>query len=109
MNYPVPAYLTPFILTWFSKSGRPHRLVSPKKRLLEAVLLFSVLMALTGHLLVVNSGIMGPYKFELLLPLLWAGLRFGPRGAAAANLLVALVMSFFITQFSTGLTPDQIS
>src|SRR6266516_7803585 len=67
--------LTPFILTWFSPSGRPHRLVSPKKRLLEAVLLFSVLIALTGHLLVVSSGIMGPYKFQLLLPLLWAGLR----------------------------------
>jgi PAS domain S-box-containing protein len=52
---------------------------------------------------------MGPYKFQLLLPLLWAGLRFGPRGAAAANLLVALLISFFITQFSTGLTPVQIS
>ena len=102
--------LAPFILTWFSKPHSTHRhFGSPKKRLLEAALLLSALIALTGHLLVGNSGIMGPYKFQLLLPLLWAGLRFGPRGAAAANLMVALLMSFFITQFSTALTLDQIS
>ena len=101
--------LPPFILTWFSKSGaRPNRFDPSKKRLLEGALLLSVLITLTGHLLVVNSGIMGPYKFQLLLPLLWAGLRFGPRGAAAANLLVALLMSFLITQFFTGLTRERI-
>src|SRR5438477_1012804 len=54
--------LPPFILTWFSKSGaRPNRFDPSKKRLLEGALLLSVLIALTGHLLVVNSGIMGPY------------------------------------------------
>jgi PAS domain S-box-containing protein len=45
----------------------------------------------------------------VLLPLLWAGLRFGPRGATAANLLVSLLVAFFTTQHFTGLTPDQIS
>src|SRR5262249_23657418 len=73
------------------------------------VLLLCVLIALTSSLLAANSGIMGPYKFQLLLPLLWAGLRFGPRGAATANLLVALLMDFFIAQSATGLTPDQIA
>ena len=100
--------LTPFILTWFGPYRATH-FRSPNKRLLEAALLLSVLIGLTGHLLVANAGVMGPYKFQLLLPLLWAGLRFGPRGAAAANLLAALLLSFFITQFSTGLTPEQIS
>ena len=101
--------LSPFILTWFSQTGakRPRSKPTPK-RLLEAGLLVVVLIALTGHLLVANGGIMGPYKFQILLPLLWAGLRFGPRGAAAANLLVALISTLFISQFFTGLTPDQI-
>src|SRR6185503_5678312 len=94
----------------FSKSGARHQPFDPpKKRVLEAALLFAVLIALTGQLLVANSGPLGPYKFQLLLPLLWAGLRFGPRGASAANLLVALLMSFFITHFSIGLRPAQIS
>ena len=58
--------LPPFILTWFSQSGARHNRFDPsKKRFLEAALLVSVLIALTGQLLVVNSGIMGPYKFQL--------------------------------------------
>src|SRR5262245_25335116 len=89
--------LTPFILTWFSQARAAHHPFKlPRKRVMEVALLSAVLIALIGCLLAVNSGIMGPYEFLLLLPLLWAGLRFGPRGASAANLLVALLLSFFI-------------
>jgi signal transduction histidine kinase len=45
----------------------------------------------------------------MIVPLLWAGLRFGPRGAAAASLLLAVLIAFFTTQYFTGLTPDQVS
>jgi two-component system sensor histidine kinase UhpB len=45
----------------------------------------------------------------MLLPLLWAGLRFGRRGAAAANLLLALPVAFFTTQMFAGLAPGQIA
>ncbi len=100
----------PLILTWCSNSGvKRRRFDQPKRRLLEAALLLSVLIAVTGHLLVVSAGIIGPYEFQLLLPLLWAGLRFGPRGAAAANLLVALLMTFVMTRFFTGPAADPVS
>src|SRR6185503_9600672 len=57
--------LSPFILTWFSQAEAKHPRSKPSpKSLLEAGLLVVVLIALTGHLLVANGGIMGPYKFQ---------------------------------------------
>jgi PAS domain S-box-containing protein len=68
-----------------------------------------VSIALTWHLLTMDQGVMSPNKSPLLLPLLWAGLRFGPRGATAANLLLVLPTAFFTTQFSAGLLPEHIA
>ena len=84
-----------------------QRKVRPE-RILEAALLSLLLIVLTWHLLFVDHGIMAPGKGPILIPLLWAGLRFGTRGAATANLLLAVSVAFLTTQFFTGLTPDQV-
>ena len=99
-----------FILTWFSRPVADYlHFLNQRKKLLEAFLLVVVSLALTWHLLSMDQGIMSPNKSPLLLPLLWAGLRFGPRGATAANLLLVLPTAFFTTQFSAGLTSEQVS
>ncbi|MGC3958604.1 MAG: hypothetical protein QM813_11890 [Verrucomicrobiota bacterium] len=46
----------------------------------------------TWVLFVINPGVTSPYKFRTLPFLLWAGLRFGRRGAAMANLLYAVLV-----------------
>jgi PAS domain S-box-containing protein len=102
--------LTSFILTWFSGPEKNHPpLPGARKNMLEICLLVLLSLALTGHLLFMGQGVMSPNKGPVLIPLLWAALRFGPRGAAAANLLLALPVAFFTTQFSLGLTPAQAS
>ena len=101
--------LSPFILTWFSVARADYRRFAQPTRLLEAALLLLLLIALIWHLLFMGQGIMAPDKGRMVLPLLWAGLRFGPFGAAAASLLLAVLIAFFTTQFFTGLTPDQVS
>ena len=100
---------TPFILTWFSKSTAKFQAFNQPKKLLEAGGLLLVLVACTAQILFADQGILSPNKGRLILPLLWAGLRFGPRGAAAANLLMSLLLAFFTTQYFKGLTPDQVS
>jgi PAS domain S-box-containing protein len=102
--------LSSFILTWFSRPDATREpFLGSRKKASEAALLVVVSITLTWHLLFVGQGVMSPNKSPLLLPLLWAGLRFGPRGATAACLLVALPVAFFTTQFSAGLTPEQAS
>ncbi len=102
--------LSPFILTWFSGPDAYHqRFLNERKKLGEAALLMVASITTTWLLLFMGRGVMSPNKTLVLLPLLWAALRFGPRGATAATLLLALPMAFFTTQFYTGLTPDQIT
>ncbi|MEO6223285.1 MAG: MASE1 domain-containing protein [Vicinamibacterales bacterium] len=100
--------ITPFILTWFSRpSPRDPPLLGTGRRRLEALALVLVLVSLTTFVLTGGRGVMSPTKGPLWLPLLWAGLRFGPRGATAANLMMALPMAFFTTLFASGLTPAE--
>jgi signal transduction histidine kinase len=101
--------LSPFILTWFAAPAERDTRSPQPDRLPEAMLLALLLIGLTWHLLAAGEGIMAPDKARMLLPLLWAGLRFRARGAAAANLLLALPIAFFTTRFHAGLTPAQIA
>ena len=101
--------LTPFILTWFpavKKAG--HKPVSAGRKA-EAVLLFLGLGVFVWYLLVCSKGILSPNKSLMVPLLLWAGLRFGARGATAASLLLALTLAFFTAQFSLGLTAAQVA
>ncbi len=63
-----------------------------------------VFIGFLWHLLFIERGIMSPNKGQILLPLLWAGLRFGVRAVTALTFLLALTMAFFTIQFHQGLT-----
>jgi integral membrane sensor domain MASE1 len=89
--------LSPFILTWFSPAARGTPLVR-YERFPEAALLVILQIVLTWHLLTTDGGVMAPSKAPMVAPLLWAGLRFGPRGASGANLLLAVPVAFFTLQ-----------
>ena len=101
--------VSPFLLTWASPMNAGRLRDMPPWRILEAVAMVALLVALTWHLLFMDHGIMAPDKGRMVLPLLWAGLRFSPWGAAAANLLLAVLIAFFTTQVFAGLTPAQIA
>lgn len=100
--------LTPFILTWWpALKERPRP--APASRKAEAVLLFLCMAGLVWYLLVCRQGVLSPNKSLLVPLLLWAGLRFGPRGATLAGLALASALFFFTSQFSLGLTAAQVA
>ena len=97
--------LTPLILKWFASPPELKKLSF--KRSGEAVLLFGGLVGLCWYLLVPGGGINSP-KVSLLVFVLWAGLRFGLRGAAAAVFLLAVVMAYLTTNYLKGLSAAEI-
>jgi PAS domain S-box-containing protein len=102
--------LSPFVLAWLTKPDMDRRVLKQlKERAVEATLLSLVFIGLTWYLLFIERGIMSPNKGQIILPLLWAGLRFGLRAVTAFNLLLSLLIAFFTTQFHEGLTPEQIA
>ncbi len=101
--------VTPLVLAWFAGSKATDRQRLEPERVMEATLLMCGMIFFTCYMLVMDKGIMAPYKTRLLPFILWAGLRFGARGAAAVNLVLALLMAFFTTHFLKGLTLEQIA
>jgi PAS domain S-box-containing protein len=101
--------LSPFILAWFTNSEVNRQSLKQQKKVLEAVLLALVFIALIWHLLFIEHGVMSSNKGQIVLPLLWAGLRFGLRAVTSVNLLLALILAFFTTQLHAGLTSAQIA
>ncbi|HEY5232402.1 MAG TPA: MASE1 domain-containing protein, partial [Verrucomicrobiae bacterium] len=101
--------LTTFIFVWLPKSNGAGNVFRRPEKLAEAILLFIGFSLYVWYLLTTEKGIMSPNKALAIPLLLWAGLRFGPRGATAASLFIALPLAFFTTQFSIGLTPAQIA
>jgi PAS domain S-box-containing protein len=101
--------LTPFILAWFSKPIGTRSELWPAKKNVEVVLLVLALVIYAWLLLYLGHGIMSTNRTWAIPLLLWAGLRFGLRGATTVNLFLSLSMAFFTTQFTIGLTGAQIS
>ena len=102
--------LSPFVIAWLTKPDLvPQSLGRPKKRPVEAMLLALFFIALVWHLLFWERGVMSPNKGQIVLPLLWAGLRFGLRAVTALNFLLALIVACLTTQFHLGLTPEQLA
>jgi PAS domain S-box-containing protein len=91
--------VSPFILTWTARAEAPvqHR----AGRGLEALVLVAALTVVAWHV-VRGSGLDSPRAVWLLPILLWAGLRFGTRGATAASLWLALTMALLNTQLFAG-------
>lgn len=101
--------LTPFILTWFSKPSWPRNDFGSPKKIVEAVTLLLALAIYTWLLMYSGHGVMSINRTWAIPLLLWAGLRFGVRGATAASLLLSLSVAFFTTQYAIGFTGTQIS
>lgn len=99
---------SPFLLTWINPPSGQLVKPWPVRREIEITLLFCGLTASAFYFLVLGGGINQP-KVPLLVFPLWAGLRFGVRGAAAALLWLALLMSFLTTHFLTGLSEADIA
>ena len=94
--------VTPVVLLW---AHDRHRLWNAKMPLrnLEAGIMMSCVLAVGALALGIGPGIAQSPPFLLLvfLPLLWAAVRFGPKGAATA-LLVLAAMSIWATAMQAG-------
>lgn len=88
---------SPLILSWLSPRAESPAIDRPL-RVIEAALLYGGIIALTWYLIAGSNGIAGPFDSRLMLFLIWAGLRFGTRGASAACALFTLLMSYLVTQ-----------
>ncbi|MDR3460652.1 MAG: PAS domain S-box protein [Verrucomicrobiae bacterium] len=77
-------------------------------RKLEAVVMFG---GMTGFLWLVlaQGGGIGSPKIPVLVFVLWAGLRFGLRGASVMVFLLAMIASYLTTHYQQGLTPAEIA
>lgn len=86
--------LAPHMLAW-SGPGDGGLDLRRRPRQFEAALLLATLAACVVAVFVVGRGIVSPLRIVLAAPALWAGLRFGLRGATSANLLLAIPIAFF--------------
>jgi PAS domain S-box-containing protein len=101
--------VTPLMLAWFSRPDPQRRRPNRPMKVLEAALLFTGLCALAWYVFFWGNGILSPRKTWLIPFLLWAGVRFGMRGATAANLLLALLCAFFTSHSSAARTPADLA
>jgi hypothetical protein len=85
---------TPLILKWFAVPEAARSEKISFKRSVEAVLLFGGLAGFLWYLLVLGGGINAP-KIPVLIFILWAGLRFGLRGASLAIFFAGGAVGFF--------------
>jgi PAS domain S-box-containing protein len=101
--------LTPFLLTWCAKTEGGRKRFGPPKRMAEAaglalaVVIYEWLVFYWGRDILSTNGV---WAIPLLL---WTGLRFGPRGATAVSLFVAMCAAFLTAQWSVGLTTAQVA
>ena len=83
--------VTPLLLTW---AGLPRPWTFRRERVLEVALLATGLLAVSDLTLgtwTTNPILHPPLAFTLFPFLVWAAVRFGPRGAATATLLAAAI------------------
>ena len=85
----------------------PRPLTNPKA-VGEAALLMTLSLVVLWYVLFDQPGVLSPNKGVIVLPLLWAGIRFGPRGAAWINLFISVVLAFFTFRHSAGVTHAEL-
>lgn len=101
--------VAPLILTWSYKAPADDLRNDSYGRLPEALLLLGGLILSVWYVLVLDKGIAAPSNAFLMVFVIWAGLRFGPRGATGSTMLLALLVAFLTTHYQKGLSADQIS
>ncbi|HEV2693670.1 MAG TPA: PAS domain S-box protein [Verrucomicrobiae bacterium] len=77
-------------------------------RLAEVVLVFGGMAGFLWFVLTEGRGIGSP-KIPVLIFVLWAGLRFGLRGASVMVFLLAMIASYLTTHFVKGLSADEVA
>lgn len=103
--------MTPFILAWFGPGplySRRRALNSPK-RILEAALLTAGMIGALWNLLTSEQGVLSPDRVFIVPFILWAGLRFGVRGATAIALIMAIGLSFFSARSFSRVAPQLVA
>jgi PAS domain S-box-containing protein len=90
---------SPLVLVWCRgnddsglRRGPPPQVKLPK--IIEGVVLFAGMIGATWVIFLMSEGVTTPYKFRTLPFLVWAGLRFGRRGATTANFLYAVLVVY---------------
>ncbi len=78
-------------------------------RFAEGAVLFLLIVAGSWSVAGQELSVHDQAKYRLLPLMLWAGIRFGVRGAACANLLLGLVLGYFATQVHTGMTISEVA
>jgi signal transduction histidine kinase len=101
--------VAPFALIWSAEGCKGILVRLCPRRVLEIALSGGGLVALAWQVLVRGDGVLSPYRSSLLLFTLWAGLRFGLRGAAAVNLLIGLTVAYLTSHYLKGLSPEQVA
>jgi PAS domain S-box-containing protein len=99
--------LAPLILTFGAGEERPAARPFTLLRASEGLLVYGGLMIFTWYLLVPGGGINSP-KIPVLIFILWAGVRFGLRWAAAAIFLLAVLAAFLTTHYLTMIPASEI-
>jgi PAS domain S-box-containing protein len=85
--------LTPLLLAWHGGAQLISRVQHQPAKLPEAVLLVSGLFLVLWHIAATASpSLSSTETFQVIPFLLWAGLRFGPRGATSITMGVSLVL-----------------
>ncbi len=87
---------SPAVITWCDHSDQMSPISDRKRRrrIIEGIVLYGGLILGTWVVFVMSPGVTSPYKFRTLPFLVWAGLRFGRRGAATANLIYAVLVVY---------------
>jgi integral membrane sensor domain MASE1 len=97
--------VTPFILAW-AAAHRPH---FDARKALEACVLAAVVFTFAAVFFQARVS----YVYAIFPVTLWAALRFGPRGAATATLVVAVLANVYtlrdVGPWATGTTLNDLS
>ncbi|HEX3625169.1 MAG TPA: MASE1 domain-containing protein [Verrucomicrobiae bacterium] len=101
--------VTPFILAWFCPLHGRRRLLDSPGRIVEATLLLAGMIGALWNLLASDQGALSPNRVFIVPFILWAGLRFGVRGATGICLVMALAMSFFSARAFSRVAPELVA
>jgi len=100
--------LTPLVLSFYNAGKISPAGVFRPYRLAEALLIFVGLAVFLWEVLVNGGGVDSP-KVPALIFVLWAGVRFGLRGATAIIFLLTTESAFLTTHYHRGLTVTDLA